>query len=297
MLFLIKSRHSLRRFLDLEPKLERTLHITTIEVLLMRHARSIGSIFYAFEERELQMAARKAQLQKAKQGEIICKKGDPPGALYVVANGEAEKDYEDGKAVERLRAGAFFNELGILLENTKTVATVKVPVSSACTVLLRLDKVHFDEIVGNHQISTGTPASAIITRPTMPESFLSRGGKAVRMRAVGMPPGGSVRPPPEKHNLLRRLRFNVLIKLMKTEVPMAVLLQDPDAHLHFVVFLLPALRGGLRLHVYNEAVTLLARLRVALHESHKVTPMNSVEYDDFLLEQVRSPALPCPSFA
>ena len=285
-LFIVVSRRSLQRFLEIDPGLQASLHYTTVRVLLMRQSKSLGSIFYAFDESELEKAARLARLQPTKPSEVICRKGEPPSALFVVAAGECDQDYEDGSAVRQLRVGSSFNELGLLLDNT--VATVVASASAAHTMLLRISKADFEEVARSHR-TMATPAHhAIVSRPTMPASLFGSSSTTACSSASGgssSSGGGSGGSMPGSHDLLRRLRTVLLIKLEKDQVHLDVLLQHPDAHRALVAFLLPALRGGLRLTVYNEAITLLSRVRVAVLEAPRLQTSTVAEYDDFLFEQ------------
>lgn len=82
----------------------------------------------------------------AQAGEIIVRKGDEGETMFIIASGEAEVEFGDGRESVLLGPGQFFGEL-TLLERTPRTATVRA--AEECK-LLELSGKDFHELMRHH---------------------------------------------------------------------------------------------------------------------------------------------------
>jgi glucose-6-phosphate 1-dehydrogenase len=79
-------------------------------------------------------------------GEILIRKGDMGGDMYVVVRGEAEALDESGRVLKTFRDGDFFGEIALLIHTART-ATVR---AKTAIDLMALDKASFDRILHDY---------------------------------------------------------------------------------------------------------------------------------------------------
>jgi CRP-like cAMP-binding protein len=170
--------------------------------------------------------------------------GDEPAAFYVVAHGKVVRDYCNGAPPKPLNVGAYFGEVGVLLQHTKCFATVKAAEETSLLVISRED---FARVMAKEGMARVDPR-------------------------IG------------QRSLERTLLLEMLVKLQRSDVSMDVVLAYPKTHRVFVGFALPMLRGGLRLGVYNETAELLARVRAAIAELPNVRRETALDIEAFLYE-------------
>ena len=138
--------HKFVPFLAQYKPLERSLLGSTKRFLLQRYSAMHTSIFHSFTADEVGRLAAKASFKRVAKDEVVYASGDQSHTFYVVCHGEVVRDYgEDSEEPPRmLGLGAYFGEVGLLLQRTPMLATVHARVN---TTLITVAKEDFVAIV------------------------------------------------------------------------------------------------------------------------------------------------------
>src|SRR3982074_585002 len=107
-------------------------------------------IFEALASEELETIAQLLRERRLAESEVLCRRGDPGDALFIVTGGRIRLSTTDPSGNEKVLTyftdGQFFGETALLTGATRS-ATATAETDSQ---LLVLDKVAFDELLANH---------------------------------------------------------------------------------------------------------------------------------------------------
>lgn len=107
-------------------------------------------LFERFSDEERAELAAQLDEEEFAQGQLIFKRGDPGGAIFIVASGEVEIFIEDstGKRIvfETARAGDFFGELSLLDGQPRSASAQAL----SSTRALRVDRADLEHLFARH---------------------------------------------------------------------------------------------------------------------------------------------------
>src|SRR5205085_7730334 len=112
---------------------------------LLNNVIAISPLFKDFDTAHRRRLVEKFRLRQVASGEILIKEGTPSDGLYVVLQGAVEVAAKQ-IPLAKLREGDIFGEMSLLKRQPAT-ATV---VSSGSSIVLRLAKEHFQELIVTH---------------------------------------------------------------------------------------------------------------------------------------------------
>ena len=134
-LLLVVSAVNFETFISVNSRVHEAAMAMAKRAVLRNFSKLNNNIFHQFTQKELEMAAKVAKIEKLKRDEVVYSIGDAPRAFFVVVHGSVSFEVaKDGvlKTVV-LKAGSHFGEMGVLLRRTDCLSTVKA--AQDCTLL------------------------------------------------------------------------------------------------------------------------------------------------------------------
>lgn len=107
-------------------------------------------LFERFNEEERQVLAAQLDEEEFQAGQLVFRRADPGGAIFIVASGEVEVFIEDSTGArivfETVRAGDFFGELSLLDGESRSASAQALVATRA----LRVDRADLEQLFARH---------------------------------------------------------------------------------------------------------------------------------------------------